>query len=48
MNLCFILNKKICWFFFPSSNDKIMTVLIEDKTASGAGSFVVLYLEFYH
>ena len=47
MNLCFLLSKEnVCWFFFPLYNDKDMSVLIEDETASSAEVFLYHIFHF--
>ena len=42
------LIRKSYWFFFPLCKGKNMSVLTEDKTTSGTGSFVVSYFAFSH
>ena len=50
MNLCcLILNNKILSVFLSFFyNDKNISILIEDKTVSGTGSFVASYFAFYY
>ena len=42
------LIRKSFWLFFPLYNEKNMSIVIEDKTVSGTGSFVASSFAYYY